>query len=171
MSSMISSVVRFVRMTPFERGEAIERRPLLSSFLMVSIATAVMGLMLFGISVSAPKPAPRWAFGAGYVFLAALWCYSFVAGYRTLVKRVSASSADARRSAKPDVDAVEHDQDSVDLCTSGGWGDFPNRGEWWTILAAFVLFRAVYAFGTITKASGMRLASPSCGAARTQRFS
>jgi len=72
------------------------------------------------------------------------------------MKRVSASSADARRSAKPDVDAVEHDQDSVDLF-GGGWGDFPNRGEWWTILTAFALFRAVYVFGTITQASGMRL--------------
>ena len=156
MRSMISSVGRFVRMTPFEHGEAIERRPLLSSFLIASIPTAVMGLMLFGISVSRTKPAPRWAFGAGYVFLAALWCYTFVAGYRTLMKSVSASSADARRSAKPDVDAVEHDQDSVDLC-GGGWGDFPNRGEWWTIGAVFVLFRAVFAFGTITQASGMRL--------------
>lgn len=156
MRSLSAPVGRFVRMTPHERGEAIERRPLLSALVIASISTAVIELMIIGVAVSAPNPEPRWKFGAASAVMVVLWCYAVVAGYRTLLKRVSASSADARRSAKPDVDAVEHDQDSVDLCV-GGWGDFPNRGEWWTIGAAFALFRAVFVFGTITQASGMRL--------------
>ena len=156
MRSLSAPVVRFVRMTPHERGEAIERRPLLSALVIASISTAVIELMIIGVAVSAPNPEPRWEFGLAAAILAGLWCYAFLAMYRSLMKRRSASQLDAQPVAKSEAQAFAG-QDSVDLCTSGGWGDFPNRGEWWTILAALALFRAVYVFGTITQASGMRL--------------
>lgn len=143
-------------MTPHERGEAMVRRPLLSSFLMAAIPMGGSLLLLAAVAVGATDRRPFWEFGLAAAILAGLWCYAFLAMYRSLMKRRSASQLDAQPVAKSEAQAFAG-QDSVDLCTSGGWGDFPNRGEWWTILAAFALFRAVYVFGTITKASGMRL--------------
>lgn len=155
MRSVLLSVGRFVRMTPFERGDAIERRPLLSSFLFASIPTAVFGLVLFWIAMSAPKPGPRWEFTVAYVVLLVLWIFAFISGYKTLLRRANASTVDAQSAMRGDGGALEQAQSADDLC-SGGWQDFPNRGEWWAILAVFALVRGGYAVVTFARASSPR---------------
>ena len=139
-------------MTPHERGEAMVRRPLLSSFLVAAIPMGASLLLLAAVAAGATDRRPLWEFGLAAAILAGLWSYAFVAMYKSLMKRGSASQSAAQPVAKSTVQALEDGQEPVDLC-GGGWADFPNRGEWWVILAVFALVRGGYAVVTFARAS------------------
>lgn len=107
--------------------------------------------MLAAVAVGATDRRPFWEFGLAAAILAGLWCYAFLAMYRSLMKRRSASQLDAQPVAKSEAQAFAG-RDTVDLC-GGGWADFPNRGEWWTIGAVFVLLRGMYVLASFDRTS------------------